>query len=185
MMMWLIFFQVIQQKPEALAEKIFLTPYSRRIYDNAWEVRPENEIDKALNFVIRSVMSHGFRNIEKSGWKMDINGRERAYAVKHWNDLPELVQEMTLRLKQVQIECRPAIELIQKYSLDDRDHEELLEILNQSKANVLLSGYDSDLYNKRLSNWERVEFSATAEKGLLRTEVLWMNYQPKKQLLLF
>ena len=43
-------FQVIQQEPEVLAEKIFLTPYSRRIYDNAWEVRPENEIDKALNY---------------------------------------------------------------------------------------------------------------------------------------
>lgn len=203
-------FQVIQQEPEALAEKIFLTPYSRRIYDNAWEVRPENGIDRALNFVIRSVMSHGFRNIEKSGWKMDINGRERSYAVKHWNDLPELVQEMTLRLKQVQIECRPAIELIEKYSredvcmyvdppyvlstrtrkqysieMNDSDHEELLEMLNQSKANVLLSGYDSYLYNKRLSNWERVEFSATAEKGLPRTEILWMNYQPKGQTKLF
>ena len=192
-------FQVIQQEPEALAEKIFLTPYSRKVFDKAWKIRPENEIDKALNFVIRSVMSHGFRPTE-----------ERAYAVKHWNDLPELIQEMTLRLKQVQIECRPAIELIGKYSredvclyvdppyvlstrtrkqysveMDNRDHEELLEVLNRSKANILLSGYDSDLYNKRLANWERVEFSATAEKGLPRTEVLWMNYQPKKQLLLF
>lgn len=203
-------FQVIQQEPEALAEKIFLTPYSRKVFDKAWQIRPENEIDKALNFVIRSAMSHGFRPTEKSGWKNDVNGREKAYAVKHWNDLPELVQEMTLRLKQVQIECRPAIELIQKYSredvcmyvdppyvlstrtrrqysveMDDRDHEELLEILNQSKANILLSGYDSDLYNRRLANWERVEFSATAEKGLPRTEILWMNYQLKKQLLLF
>lgn len=203
-------FHVIQQEPAALAEKIFLTPYSRKIYDGAWEVRPEDEIDKALNFVIRSVMSHGFRPTEKSGWKNDVNGREKAYAVKHWNDLPQLVQEMTLRLKQVQIECRPAIELIDKYSredvcmyvdppyllstrtrkqytveMEDRDHEELLDILNQSKAKVLLSGYDSDLYNKNLSNWERVEFAATAEKGLPRTEVLWMNYQPKKQLLLF
>lgn len=203
-------FQVIQQEPEALAEKLFLTPYSRKIYDGAWEVRPEDEIDKALNFVIRSVMSHGFRNIEKSGWKMDINGRERAYAVKHWNDLPELVQEMTLRLKQVQIECRPAVELIEKHSredvcmyvdppyvlstrtrkqytveMEDHDHEELLDILNQSKAKILLSGYDSELYNKRLRNWERMEFAATAEKGLPRTEILWMNYQPKGQTKLF
>lgn len=203
-------FHVIQQEPEALAEKIFLTPYSRKIYDKAWEVRPENEIDKALNFVIRSVMSHGFRNIEKSGWKMDVNGRERAYAVKHWNDLPELIQEMTLRLKEVQVECRPAVELIDKYSredvcmyvdppyllstrtrkqytveMEDHDHEELLDILNQSRARILLSGYDSELYNKQLRNWERVEFAATAEHGLPRTEILWMNYQPKKQLLLF
>ena len=203
-------FQVIQQDPEALAEKIFMTPYSRTIYDDAWKVRPGNEIDKALNFVIRSVMSHGFRIKEKSGWKMDVNGRERAYAVKHWNDLPEVIQKMTLRLKQVQIECRPAIELIEKYSredvsiyidppyvlstrtrkqyaveMEDYDHEELLDILNRSNAKILLSGYDSDLYNKRLTNWERIEFAATAEHGLPRTEVIWMNFQPKKQLELF
>jgi nitrogenase moFe cofactor biosynthesis protein nifE len=203
-------FRVIQQEPEALAEKIYLTPYSRKIYDEAWKIRPKIGIDKALNFVIRSVMSHGFRVIEKSGWKMDVNGRERAYAVKHWNDLPKLIQEMTLRLKQVQIECRPAIELIEKYSredvcmyvdppyvlstrtrkqysveMEDKDHEELLDVLNNSDAKILLSGYDSDLYNKRLTNWERIEFSATAEKGLPRTEILWVNFSPKKQLELF
>ena len=203
-------FQVIQQEPEALAEKIFLTPYSRKVFDKAWEIRPENEIDKALHFIIRSVMSHGFRPTIKTGWKNDVNGREKAYAVKHWNDLPEVIQEMTLRLKQVQIECQPAIKLIERYSredvsmyidppyvlstrtrkqysveMDDRDHEELLEMLNQSKANILLSGYGSDLYNKRLTNWEKVEFSATAEKGLPRTEVLWMNYRPQGQTKLF
>ena len=57
-------FKVIQQDPAALAKKIFLTPYSRVMYDRAWEVQPDNEVDKALNFIIRSVMSHGFRNIE-------------------------------------------------------------------------------------------------------------------------
>lgn len=204
------FFRVIKQDPEALAEKIYLTPYSRKVYDDAWKIRPENEIDKALNFVIRSFMSYGFRPTEKSGWKNNVNGRERAYAVKHWNDLPKLIQEVTLRLKQVQIECRPAIELIEKYSRDnvsmyvdppyvlstrrrkqysvemeDKDHEELLDALNNSKAKILLSGYDSDLYNKRLKNWERIEFSATAEKGLPRTEILWVNFSPKKQLELF
>jgi nitrogenase moFe cofactor biosynthesis protein nifE len=203
-------FQVIKQAPEALVEKIFLTPYSRKIYDDAWKIRPKNEIDKALNFIIRSVMSHGFRLTEKSGWKMDVNGRERAYAVKHWNDLPDIIKEMTLRLKQVQIECRPATELIEKYSredvcmyvdppyvlstrtrkqylveMEDKDHEELLDVLSNSDAKILLSGYDSNLYNKRLTNWERIEFSATAEKGLPRTEILWVNFSLEKQLELF
>ncbi|MEZ7549425.1 DNA adenine methylase [Streptococcus sp. 27098_8_82] len=203
-------FQVIKNKPKELSEKVFLTPYSRKVYDLAWAVRPEKEVDKALNFIIRSVMSHGFRLNEKSGWKNDVIGREKSYAVKHWNDIPELIREATLRLKQVQIESRPAIELIAKHNykdvcmyvdppyvlstrtrkqysveMDDRDHEDLLEILNQSKAKILLSGYDSDLYNERLSNWDRLEFSATAEKGLPRTEVLWMNFQSKEQLKLF
>lgn len=156
------------------------------------------------------MMSHGFRNTEKSGWKRDVNGRERSYAVKHWNELPGIIQEATLRLKEVQIEKRPALDLISEYNrenvcmyidppyvlstrtrkqytveMEDQDHQELLEILNQSKAKILLSGYDSELYNKQLSNWERIEFAATAEHGLPRTEVLWMNFQPKKQLELF
>lgn len=203
-------FQVIQQDPAPLAEKLFLTPYSRRIYDKSWEAEPKDEVDKALNFIIRSLMSHGFRNFEKSGWKRDVNGRERAYAVKHWNELPDLIQDVALRLKEVQIECRPALDLITEYDrenvcmyidppyvlstrtrkqytveMEDDDHIELLDVLNQSKAKILLSGYDSDLYNKKLSNWERVEFAATAEHGLPRTEVLWMNFHPKKQLELF
>ncbi|BAW17095.1 putative D12 class N6 adenine-specific DNA methyltransferase [Streptococcus intermedius] len=203
-------FTVIQAAPEELVEKVFLTPYSRVVYDRAWKTNPNNEVDKAANFIIRSLMSHGFRNFEKSGWKRDVNGRERAYAVKHWNELPEIIQEAAIRLKQVQIENRPALDLISEYNrenvcmyldppyvlstrtrkqytveMEDQDHQELLEILNQSKAKILLSGYDSKLYNKQLSNWERVDFAATAEHGLSRTEVLWINFQPKKQLELF
>ena len=203
-------FRVIQKEPDLLKEKLYLIPYSRTIYNQAWEVRPVDEIEKAVNFIIRSTMSHGFRVFEKSGWKHDISGREAAYAVRHWNSLPELIQDMTIRLKQVQIEQRPALDLINNWNrpeaviyadppyvlstrtrkqytheLSDGDHTEMLELLNQSKAKVLLSGYDSDLYNRQLSNWERIEFAATAEKGLPRTEVLWLNFQPSKQLELF
>lgn len=203
-------FQVIQSDPEALQEKLFLTPYSRKIYDTAWEQRPTNEVDQAMNFLIRSVMSHGFRVTEKSGWKNDVIGRERAYAVKHWNDLPNLIKEVALRLKEVQVESRPALELITKfnysdvcmyidppyvlstrtreqyqYEMTDHDHVELLEVLNQSKSKIILSGYASDLYDQYLSNWDHLEFSATAEQGLPRTEVLWMNFQPAQQLTLF
>lgn len=142
-------FRLIQSEPKALQEKLYLIPYSRTIYNQAWEVRPADEIEKAVNFIIRSTMSHGFRVFEKSGWKNDIAGREKSYAVKH------------------------------------KDHEELLDLLNQSRAKIILSGYDSDLYNRRLSNWNHLEFAATAEKGLPRTEVLWMNFQPTQQLELF
>ncbi|MFC2401387.1 MAG: DNA adenine methylase [Streptococcus sobrinus] len=203
-------FRLIQSEPKALQERLYLIPYSRTIYNQAWEVRPADEIEKAINFIVRSTMSHGFRIFEKSGWKNDISGREAAYAVKHWNDLPDIIREIALRLKQVQIEQRPAIELIDRFNreevcmyidppyvlstrtreqysheMTDKDHEELLDLLNQSRAKIILSGYDSDLYNRRLSNWNHLEFAATAEKGLPRTEVLWMNFQPTQQLELF
>lgn len=72
-----------------------------------------------------------------------------------------------------------------QYEMTDHDHIELLELLNQSKAQVILSGYASDLYDQYLSNWHRLEFSATAEQGLPRMEVLWLNFQPAQQLELF
>lgn len=102
-------FEIVRDNPDKLAERLFLTPYSRKVYDEVFTKQPADKIEKAVHFVIKSVMSHGFRTIEKSGWKNDINGREKAYAVKHWNELPEIIQEMTLRLKQVQIENRPAL----------------------------------------------------------------------------
>ncbi|AXQ78552.1 DNA adenine methylase [Streptococcus chenjunshii] len=203
-------FQVIQSAPDVLQEKLWGIPYSRSIYEMAWKNKPNNEVDKAVNFIIRSTMSHGFRVFEKSGWKRDVSGRESAYAVQHWNRLPETVREMAVRLKGVQIENRPALQLIEEFSrpeaviyidppyilstrarkqysheMTDNDHIELLELLNQSKAQIILSGYTSDLYDRYLSNWERLEFSATAERGLPRTEVLWMNFQPAQQLDLF
>ncbi|WP_273449443.1 DNA adenine methylase [Streptococcus ferus] len=203
-------FRVIQYEPEALQEKLLFTPYSRKLYDQAWQFCPESPVDKALQFIIKSTMSHGFRVTEKSGWKRDVIGRERAYTTKQWTELPDVIQEVALRLKQVQIESRPALELIKEFNysdvcmyidppyvlstrsrkqysheMTDQDHAELLDVLKQSKANILLSGYDSQLYNDKLSNWERLEFAATAEHGLPRTEVLWTNFSTEKQLMLF
>lgn len=203
-------FEIVRDNPDKLVERLFLTPYSRKVYDEVFTKQPADKIEKAVHFVIKSVMSHGFRTIEKSGWKNDINGREKAYAVRHWNELPEIIQEMTLRLKQVQIENRPALELIKRfnksdvcmyidppymlstrtrkqysYEMSDEDHAELLDVICQSKAKILLSGYDSELYNDKLKDWHRLEFSATAEKGLKRTEVLWLNYEPQTQIELF
>lgn len=203
-------FAIVRDRPLDLAEKLFLTPYSRKIYDDAFIQQPADSLEQSVNFIIKSVMSHGFRTTEKSGWKNDINGREKAYAVKHWNDLPEIIREMTLRLKEVQIENRPALELIKRFNkkdvcmyidppyilstrtrkqysfeMEDSDHVELLDTVLQSKAKILISGYDSELYNEKFKDWHRLEFSATAEKGLKRTEILWLNYEPQKQIELF
>lgn len=107
----------------------------------------------------------------------------------------------TERLKDVQIENLPAIELIEryntedvfiyadppylhgtrknylyKYEMDDADHIKLLETLIRHPGKVLLSGYDNDLYNSRLQGWKKVSKSTIAEGGAKRVETLWMNY---------
>lgn len=196
-------FMVIREKREELIEKIVYTPYARAEYDNAFPENTEEltDVERAKNFLIRSGMGYGFRLCEKCGWKKDVYGREAAYAVRYWNDLPEVITNVAHRLKMVQIEHRPAVELIKAFNHDnvliyadppyvlstrgrkqyrhemtDQDHVELLEVLLQHTGPVMLSGYDNDIYNTYLEGWRKESIPARAEKSLPRVESLWMNY---------
>ncbi len=110
----------------------------------------------------------------------------------------------------MQIECLPAVELIDrydtkdvfmyidppylhgirknylyKYEMEDYQHEELLKILVKHPGKILLSGYENEMYNDYLSGWNKVYKNTRAERGLARTEVLWMNYDINHQMTLF
>ena len=200
-------FMWMRDDPETLAYKIYFTPYSRKVYEDAFASDPEDSLEKAVNFYIRLQMGHGFRtNGEKVGWKNDVQGRERAYGAKDWSEIPQRIKEISYRLRGVQIECMPATELIKRfnypgvliyadppYMLDtrhgkqyrcemgDQDHEELMDILLAHKGPVLLSGYDNDLYNDRLSGWHREEAVSYSQAATRRQEILWMNFEPEGQ----
>lgn len=195
-------FKVIRLYPDELKKVIELTPYARSEYNQAFLIKSEDPIERARLLLIKSLQSHGFRVTEKSGWKNDVQGREKSYCVSHWCEVSKIIDEVTQRLKQVQIEKMDAVELIQRfnypnvfiyldppyvlstrtrkqyrYEMTDKDHIKLLETILQSKAKVMISGYQSDLYEEYLNGWTKLTYNATAEKGLKRTEVIWMNYQ--------
>ena len=74
---------------------------------------PDEPYHKALRFLIQCWQGHGFRtNGSKVGWKNDVQGRERAYALWNWYRLPEWIIDIAERLRMVQIENRPALEVI-------------------------------------------------------------------------
>lgn len=60
-----------------------------------------------------------------------------------------------------------------EYTIDD--HRELIAVLRQVPANVMISGYPSVLYDKLLGDWRTVTFQVMTRGGV-RTEQLWMNY---------
>ena len=137
------------------------------------------------------------------GWKRDVQGRERAYAAKDWISLPDRVFEAAERLRGMQIECRPATELIAEYNYknvliycdppymaETRSggtqykiemsvlyHELLLNQLVLHTGPVLLSGYHSDLYDTMLENLNHIEIEAYAQSLRKNTEVIWMNFE--------
>lgn len=59
--------------------------------------------------------------------------------------------------------------------MSSEKHIELLEVLNEHPGPVLLSGYESQLYDDHLKGWSKKLLKATTEKGQVRTEVLWVN----------
>ena len=205
-------FKVIRENPEDLARVISETPYSRNEYDLAFEFNEKDDIvETSRKFLVQCWQGHGFRtNGHKVGWKNDVQAREKAYAVSNWNRLPSWINEITLRLKQVQIENRPAVELIKRFNysnvliyadppyilstrtggkqysneMTDQEHIELLETLLQHPGPVILSGYQNEIYDSILKGWNKDSINSNAEyyQGKSRTEVMWMNFEIDKQL---
>lgn len=68
---------------------------------------------------------------------------------------------------------------------DDVEHEELLITILQSDAKIIISGYESDMYNDYLKSWNKKTFKSNAEYGLKREEVVWFNFEADKQMNLF
>lgn len=198
-------FRCIQSDSERLARMVMTTPFSREVYDTQFkdiDVLHQDNFQHASNFLICCWQGHGFRtNGYKVGWKNDVIGRERAYALWNWYRLPEWIIDIAERLKQVQIENRPALKVIQRFNYDgvfmyidppyllntrsgkqyrhemtDKDHEELLKELLKSKAKIMISGYESDMYNDYLKDWSKCIFKSCSEHGKPRREVVWMNY---------
>ena len=205
-------FQCIQRDSERLSRLVMTTPFSREEYNKQFEI-PEGAIytdsfERAANFLIKCWQGHGFRtNGYKVGWKNDVVGREKAYALWNWYRLPEWIIDIAERLRMVQIENRPALEVIKRFNHDevfmyidppyllsirtgkqykhemtDEGHEEMLKELLQSKAKIMISGYESEMYNDYLKNWNKATFNSCAEHGKRRKEVVWMNYEHNIQM---
>lgn len=198
-------FRWIKDDPERLAHEVYYTPYARQVYEESFNRIPKNSLYKAVNFYIRLNMGHGFRtNGEKVGWKNDVQGREKAYAAQDWTKIPDKIMQAAERLRGVQIECRPAVDVIQRFNfpnvliyadppyvlstrhgkqyqceMDDRAQNDLLDVLLAHKGHVLLSGYDSELYNDRLAGWHREETICYSQVCSKKREVLWMNFEPE------
>lgn len=202
-------FEWIKRDPERLAREIYFTPYARDVYEAAYS-RQYDETDKfqrAVDFYVRMMMGRGFRCTgEKVGWKNDVQGREKSYAANQWCNAPEVILEASDRLRGVQIENRPALELIRRFNypnvliyadppymlstrhgkqyaaeMTDADHVELLETLLKHKGPVLVSGYRHPLYDDMLRGWHCETTTSADQKARVREECLWMNFEPVLQ----
>jgi len=199
-------FKVIREHPEELAHLIKYTPWAREEYKNSY-IETDEPIEKARRFLVRMWMAIGAKSSDITGFRNVIKGVNGN--IPHWNNrLPDRILEAAERLQHtencvVQIECQPALQLIERYDrenvlmyidppyllhtrskriykheMKDSDHLELLEVLKRSKAKIILSGYENDMYNSLLEGWHKESKTCLKEAGLSATEIIWMNYDP-------
>jgi DNA adenine methylase len=194
-------FKVIRGQGEELAALVEMTPWSLAEYRESFE-RTTDPLENARRFLVNAWQMHGTRTHAASkgqGWrKVGIQGH--AATVSVWNRLPGCLLDATRLLKQAEIDQCPAVDLIRRYAGDDvliyadppyvlhtrshtmyqyemtdADHTALLDTLDAHPGPVVLSGYHCDLYDTRLAHWHTRERQVSAEKGNIRTEVLWLN----------
>lgn len=202
------FFRVLRNEPDALIERLKLTPYAREEFVMCKTNIPFEkwDVEKARKFFVKHQQSH-------SGRGGDFGfGVMKSQAVTFKNKVDKL-KAIAERLRGVTIENRDYKFILEHYcknedvfayldppylhstrvSTDDyayemteAQHREMLDLCLASPAKILISGYPSKLYESKLKKWHRKEIdvalscSTGKEKKPRRTEVFWWNYQMPK-----
>lgn len=63
-----------------------------------------------------------------------------------------------------------------RFDYNTEQHIELLDTLKSLPCRVMISGYQSPLYEKSLKNWHTDKFTTRTRSGAAATEWVWMNY---------
>jgi site-specific DNA-adenine methylase len=70
---------------------------------------------------------------------------------------------------------------IYRFDYDQRQHEQLLDVLLGLPCKVMISGYDNGMYAEALKGWTKTTFMAKTHTDI-REECVWMNFPAPSQL---
>lgn len=193
-------FRVIRDRSEELAALVEMTPWAREEYELSYRPPTGDDLEDARSFLIRCWQANGTRLNTRSGWRNQTNDTVGKCYTDQWRGLPKRIRATADRLKGAMIECRPAVDVIERHAgietllyvdppyplstrngkyyaheMTDADHEDLLELLLKHPGTVVISGYRCELYDDLLHDWTSVSAPAVADGGRGRTEVLWIS----------
>lgn len=189
------FWRVLRDRPLELSRVCHLTPHSRAEWQACEDLEVPDDLERARRVWVRLTQGRTGRLV-RTGWRHYVAPGATSTAFPGYLDgYVDRMAPAAERLHHVTLECRPALELIEKYGADDDvllyvdppyvgstrgshdkgyrhemraedDHRELAEALRRCRAAVVLSGYPSDLYDLELyPDWHRVEFTSGTGQG--------------------
>ena len=209
------FFRVLREQKDALTEAIGLTPFSREEFGIACVLEPDLlPLERARRFYVRArQVRTGLAQKASIGRWANCKETSRAGmsgVVSRWLGGVEALPAIADRLLRVQIENRPALDVIRLYDapqtlfycdppylhetrgdtnaygyeMTDEQHKELAKALNSVSGRVAISNYPCDLMD-RLYPTPRWTKTTSVEKTIhstkdKRSEALWTNYDPRE-----
>lgn len=171
---------------------------------------PAGKTDRAVKYFIRTQLSFGGNGSQQNhhgvGFEYKVS-KSKYYKVDNWNNKLEKLPIIVEKLRHIQIENRDCFELFERVntpgnivyfdppyvktarsSRNNRYHHEVKEdfhsILAQKVRNascfVVISGYESDLYNDIFKDFLKITGPAHRSNTSKSTkqEVVWTNYEP-------
>lgn len=187
-----------------LIEQLKLTPFSRDEFERAVEPS-DDVVENARRTIVRSFMGYGSAATNKNhitGFRSRSH-RTAATAGRDWLNYPAALHQLGERLRGVIIERRDALSLIEYHDnaealfyidppyihetrhqgsercyvhdMSVAEHEKLLEKILQLEGQVVISGYEHELYCDYLKGWKKETRAAAIDGKGKRIEVLWIK----------
>jgi DNA adenine methylase len=209
------FFRVLREEKERLVEAIGLTPFAREEFAIACQISPDlPALERARRFYVRArQVRTGLAQTATVGrWANCINTSRAGMSgvISRWLGAVEDLPAVAGRLLRVQIENRPAVDVIRLYDspgtlfycdppyvhstrgdskaygyeMSDAQHRDLAAVLNSVQGRVAFSNYQAtfldDLYPA--PKWHKTISPARTNHSTKdkRVEILWTNYHPHK-----
>ncbi len=204
------FFRVLRDQPDELSRVIALNPLSREEFHTAiyGETEGVSDIERARRLYVRARQARtdlaqtatlGRWANCKATSRADMSG-----VVSRWLGGVEGLPEIAERLLRVQIENRPAADVIRLYDspttlfycdppyihttrgdaraysfeMTDKAHAELAYILNTIQGKAAISGYRNEQMDAWYRDWRRYDAAVKMTHSVKqeRQECVWMNY---------
>lgn len=208
------FFRVLRDHGEEFIRRASLIPYSQVEFEAAVEYSPgASEIEQSLCDFVRWRQSFAGKG---QSWSYTTGRSRGGMAgdVNAWWSAIDGLPQVIDRIRRVQFICQSAFEAIPRFDheegliycdppyvhdtrcehsrnvyhteMSDEDHQKLATVLNECKSAVVLSGYDSPLYESLYHGWQKVtrEIANHAAGGRSKkreTECLWIRDAKKSK----
>lgn len=204
------FFRILRDRHEDLKRAIALTPFSREEFHRAINgpAIGISDLERARRFYIRARQARtGLAQTATLGRWANCKNTSRAGmsgVVSRWLGGVEALDDIAERLLRVQIENRPAVDIIRLYDsadtlfycdppylhetrgdsnaygfeMDTAGHEELAAALWKINGKAAISGYRCAAMDKLFKGWSRFDAPVKQCHSIKkpRQECLWMNY---------